>query len=99
MTRNEFIELVQELKPEYFGNGYGYSLFSFMSLDFVFYVSNRQYSTFCSDVKTRKIVKIDKADLSLIPKDEFKNFWIKTRNLEKLYKSQEKINSLENDFM
>lgn len=99
MTRNEFIELVQELKPEYFENGYGLTLLNLMSLDLVFYASNRQYSTFCSDVKTRKIVKIDKADLSLIPKDEFKTFWIKTRNLEKLYKSQERINSLENDFM
>lgn len=96
MTRNEFVELVQELEPEYFEKVP--PLLSFM-LDFLFLANNRQYSTFCSDVKTRKIVKIDKADLSLIPKDEFKNFWIKTRNLEKLYKSQERINSLENDFM
>lgn len=97
MTRNEFIELVQELIPGYFEKGL--SLFNYMTLDFLFFTSNKQYSTFCSDIKTRKIMKIDKGDLCLIPKDEFRNFWIKTRDLEKLYKSQKRINSLENDFL
>ena len=97
MTRNEFIELVEELTPGYFEKGI--SLFNYMSLDLLFFTSDKQYSTFCSDVKTRKILKIDKGDLSLIPKDEFRNFWIKTRDLEKLYKSQKRINSLENDFL
>ena len=97
MTRNEFFELVQELIPGYFEKGP--ALLNYMTLDFLFFTSNKQYSTFCSDVKTRKIMKIDKGDLSLIPKDEFRNFWIKTRDLEKLYKSQKRINSLENDFL